>query len=133
MLTTSSEIELPHLWQKPASDSLFDCLGKLRVEQPVWGLKVSRDEILKEQSEAFTAHNRRETISFLSAIIKSSLEWIDGDDEREEIWNEASKRLSERCGRTGAYPARCLEMGFRLMTTGIANDSYGRDYSKVAV
>lgn len=111
MLTTSSEVVLPHLWQKPAFDELVGCLRELRVEQPVWGAKVSRDEILKEQSEAFAAHNRREIVSFLSSIIKSSLAWIDVDDEREMIWDEASKRMSERCGRTGTYPAwarRCL-------------------------
>lgn len=104
MLISSSEIELPHVWQKPAFDDLLECLRKLRVEQPVWGLKASRDEILKKQNEAFAAHNRREIISFLSAIIKSSLGWIDGDDQREEIWEEASKRMSERCGRAGTYP-----------------------------
>ena len=111
MLPPTSEIVLPHLWQKPAFDGLLRCLRKLRVEQPVWGAKVSRDEILKEQSEIFAAHDRREIVSFLSSIIKSSLVWIDGDDEREEIWNEASKRMSERCGRTGTYglgPGRCI-------------------------
>lgn len=148
MLNTSSGIVLPHLWQKPAFDDLLECLRKLRVEQPVWSLKVSRDEILKQQNEAFAAHDRREIVSFLSMIIKSNLGWIDGDEEREEIWDEASKRLSERCGRAGTYPVLApmdvrnlhhtqievyLEMESRLMMTGIANSSYGRDYSKVAV
>jgi hypothetical protein len=29
------------------------------------------------------------------------LAWLGDDDEREVIWEEASKRMSERCGRTG--------------------------------
>lgn len=62
---------------------------------------VSRAKILKEQQQAATAHDRREIISFLSSIIKSSLVWLDTNDEREVIWEEASKRMSERCGRTG--------------------------------
>jgi hypothetical protein len=40
-------------------------------------------------------------VSFLSTVIKSSLAWLGSDDEREVIWEEASKRMSERCGRTG--------------------------------
>jgi hypothetical protein len=78
---------------------LLECLKKLHVEPRVWNLNVSRADILKEQDA--TAHDRRETVSFLSTIIKSSLAWLDSDDEREVIWEEASKRLSERCGRTG--------------------------------
>ncbi len=91
--------ELPYLWQKPAYDMLFACLKRLHVKPRVWTAHVSRADILKEQ--AATAQTRRETVSFLSTIIKSSLAWLDSDDERELIWEEASKRMSERCGRTG--------------------------------
>ncbi|KAJ4297036.1 hypothetical protein N0V88_003952 [Collariella sp. IMI 366227] len=91
--------ELPHLWQKPAYEVLLQRLEKLRVEPRVWGLQVSRADILKEQT--ITSHDRREIISFLSTIISSSLAWLNTDDEREVIWEEASKRMSERCGRTG--------------------------------
>lgn len=97
----SSEEELPHLWQKPAYTVLLECLKKLHVEPRVWSPDVSRANILNEQAAAATAHDRREIISFLSTIIKSSLAWLDNDDEREVIWDEASKRMSERCGRTG--------------------------------
>ncbi|KAM7207726.1 putative methyltransferase domain containing protein [Naviculisporaceae sp. PSN 640] len=100
MGSVAPDTALPHLWQKPAAQDLLDCLEELRIEPPVWNLKVSRAEILKEQSQIFAAHDKREIISFLSSIIKSSLSWIDNYDKQEEIWNEASKRLSERCGRT---------------------------------
>ncbi|KAL2136637.1 hypothetical protein VTI74DRAFT_2666 [Chaetomium olivicolor] len=92
------EDELPHVWQKPAYEVLLQHLQKLHVEPRVWNLRVSRADILKEQ--AATAHDRREIISFLSTVISSSLAWLDSDDEREIIWEEASKRMSERCGRT---------------------------------
>ncbi|KAL2260149.1 hypothetical protein VTK26DRAFT_5936 [Humicola hyalothermophila] len=92
--------ELPHLWQKPAYPVLFDCLKRLYLEPRVWNLDVPRKDILKEQAAAAAAHNRREVISFLSSVIKSSLAWLGTDDEREVIWDEASKRMSERCGRT---------------------------------
>lgn len=37
---------------------------------------------------------------YLTTIVSSSLQWIADDDAREEIWNQASLRLSERSGRT---------------------------------
>ncbi|KAK4105731.1 hypothetical protein N658DRAFT_417009 [Parathielavia hyrcaniae] len=107
--------ELPHLWQKPAYGVLLTCLQKLRVEPRVWSLDVSCTDILREQDA--TAHDRRETVSFLSAIIKSTLAWLDSDDEREVIWEEASKCLAERCGRTA--------MGEMTRRWPFENDGYG--------
>ena len=100
MLSDPEQGSLPELWQKPAFSELLEALQNLRVEPPIWNLKISRAEILKKQQEV-TAHQRREVLSLLSDIIKSSLAWLENDDQREEIWEEASKRLSERCGRTG--------------------------------
>ncbi|KAK4451768.1 putative methyltransferase-domain-containing protein [Podospora aff. communis PSN243] len=94
---SSTADELPHLWQKPTT--LINCLRALRVEPPVWGIKTSREEILQAQEQQ-QANTPREIITFLSSIIKSSLNWIPDDDEKEQIWEEASRRLAERCGRT---------------------------------
>ncbi|KAK1755006.1 putative methyltransferase-domain-containing protein [Echria macrotheca] len=98
--TGSPPTGLTHLWQKPTFADLLACLQQLRVEPPVWNLKASRAEILQKQEEQQHAVDAREIVSFLSVIIKSSLAWLDDDDEREQIWDEASKRLAERCGRT---------------------------------
>lgn len=65
----------------------------------MWNLKVSRDEILKEQNTS-TQH-AREIAAYLSRIIGSELTWIGEEEDREAIWAEASKRFSERCGRSG--------------------------------
>lgn len=91
--------DLPQVWQKPASADLLEALHKLHIEPPVWNLKVSRDEILKEQDTS-TQH-AREIAAYLSRIIGSELGWIDDEEQREAIWTEASKRFSERCGRSG--------------------------------
>ena len=99
LLASLEDDELPHLWQKPAYDVLLASLKKLHVEPRVWNAQVPRADILKEQ--AASAHDRREIVSFLSTVIKSSLAWLGSDDEREVVWDEASKRMSERCGRTG--------------------------------
>ncbi|KAK0748057.1 putative methyltransferase-domain-containing protein [Apiosordaria backusii] len=109
--------DLPHLWQKPAYSVLLDALGKLKVEPPVWGAKVSRSEILKQQAAVQTAHERKEALVFLSSIIKSGLSWLEDDDEREVIWEEASRRMSERCGRTA--------MGEIIRRWPFENDEYG--------
>ncbi|KAL2165303.1 hypothetical protein VTH06DRAFT_600 [Thermothelomyces fergusii] len=95
----SPEDDLPRLWQKPTYEVLLGTLQKLRVEPRVWDLQDSRADILKEQAAA-AAYDRREVVAFLSSIIKSGLPWLDSDDEREVIWEEASKRMAERCGRT---------------------------------
>lgn len=94
-----SAFDLPQVWQKPAAADLLEALESLRVDPPVWNLKISRAEILKEQDT--TVHHRREIAAYLSAIIKSELAWVDDEEDREAIWTEASKRFSERCGRSG--------------------------------
>lgn len=90
--------ELPRLWQKPAFEELLDCLDKLQIKPPVWRSKQSRTDVLSEQNAVFK--DRREVNQFLSSVVSSSLAWIDNDDQREELWTVASRRLAERCGRT---------------------------------
>lgn len=99
--------DLPQVWQKPAFQVLLGVLQELRVDPPVWNLKISRTEIQKEQDT--TVQHRREIATYLSSIIKSGLVWIEDEEDREIIWEEASKRLSERCGRSGR--CRCLCFG----------------------
>jgi hypothetical protein len=38
---------------------------------------------------------------YLTTIISSALKWLDTDDLREQIWDVAAARLSERAGRAG--------------------------------
>lgn len=94
--------DFPRPWEKPAFQYLMDCLKQLRVEPPIWNPKVSRAEILREQET--TTRQRREVASYLSSIVSSSLDWIEDEGQREDIWTEASKRMSGRCGRTGMWP-----------------------------
>lgn len=93
-----SAFDLPQMWQKPAAADILEALQSLQVDPPVWNLKISRSEILKEQDT--TVHHRREIAAYLSSIIKSELAWVDDEEDRETIWTEASKRFSERCGRS---------------------------------
>lgn len=111
-----SALDLPQVWQKPAFDVLLAALQDLRVDPPVWNLKISRSEILKEQDT--TVQHLREIAAYLCTIVKSELTWIEDEEDREAIWEEASKRISERCGRSGR--CRCLLLwkgeGNKLLT-----------------
>lgn len=97
-----SPLDLPQVWQKPAFPVLLAALRGLRVDPPVWNLKASRTEMLKHQDTA--AQDPREIAAYLSTIIKSPLSWLE-DEHREAIWDEASRRFSERCGRSGTSDA----------------------------
>ncbi|KXH54586.1 hypothetical protein CNYM01_04085 [Colletotrichum nymphaeae SA-01] len=90
--------DFPQMWQKPSSDDLLSTLKQLELSPPVWSHKRRRSDIVHEQEA--TAYFRREVTMYLSSIIKSGLSWIEDDDKREEVWSEASRRMTERCGRT---------------------------------
>ncbi|KAK7748327.1 Protein-lysine N-methyltransferase rrg1 [Diatrype stigma] len=94
-----SVADLPQVYTKPSCVELLDSLRKLHAELPVWSPATPREEIVEEYHNS--AQSRREVAAYLSSIIKSSLEWIQDEDERELVWTEASRRLSERCGRAG--------------------------------
>ena len=96
MLSTE---ELPQLWQKPSFDDMLRGLKRLKLEPPVWNLGVAREEKLEEQETS--AKSRRDVASYLSSVVASPLSWVENDEQRETLWEEASRRLAERCGRTG--------------------------------
>ncbi|KAF3057323.1 Protein-lysine N-methyltransferase EFM2 [Daldinia childiae] len=91
--------DFPQTWQKPSSEELLAALKQLQVEPPIWNPGTSRKVILESCQNA--AQLRREVAAYLSSIIKSSLAWIQDEDEKEAVWDEASRRLAERCGRAG--------------------------------
>ncbi|OLN84382.1 Protein-lysine N-methyltransferase EFM2-like protein 1 [Colletotrichum chlorophyti] len=94
--------DFPQMWQKPSSDDLLSTLKQLELSPPVWSHKRRRSEIVDElvQEHENTAYFRREVSMYLTSVVKSSLSWIEDDDEKEAIWEQASRRLTERCGRT---------------------------------
>lgn len=59
--------------------------------------------MLKHQETV--AQDPREIAAYLSTIIKSQLSWLVDEEDREAIWDEASRRFSERCGRSGTFDA----------------------------
>ncbi|TDZ60547.1 Protein-lysine N-methyltransferase EFM2 [Colletotrichum trifolii] len=90
--------DFPQMWQKPSSEHILKTLRQLELSPPIWSHECRRSDIIHEQEAS--VYFRREVSMYLSSIIKSGLAWIESDDEKEEIWSEASQRLTERCGRT---------------------------------
>lgn len=95
---TLEPLDLPQLWQRPSYAAIVETLKSLELSPPIWNHKRSRSDIL-EQQESLASQRKGDVTRYLSTIIKSQLAWIEDDDEKEAIWTQASKRMTERCGR----------------------------------
>ncbi|KAI1127460.1 putative methyltransferase-domain-containing protein [Nemania abortiva] len=95
---TSPE-DFPQVWQRPSFEDLLACLKKLHIEPPIWNHAASKSSLQENQENS--ARHRRDVVSYLASIVSSSLHWIKQDDHKEMIWEEASRCLSQRCGRAG--------------------------------
>ncbi|KAI8628916.1 putative methyltransferase-domain-containing protein [Xylariaceae sp. FL1651] len=123
--------DLPQVWERPAFEELLACLKQLHITPPIWNPTHSK-EVIRENQEN-NARLNREVASYLSTIVSSSLRWIENDDQREVIWNEASRCLSERCGRAGMgevtriWPFEKRQVPFELVVREppITGDSLG--------
>ncbi|XP_044719989.1 lysine methyltransferase domain-containing protein [Hirsutella rhossiliensis] len=84
------------MWQKPSCAILLATLDALELSPPTWNREGGRPST---GHESLASQRKGETTRYLSSIIKSPLAWID-DDDRERVWELASRRMAERCGRT---------------------------------
>lgn len=94
-----SPLDFPQVYQKPPFGDLISTLHSLELAPPIWKHKSRRTDIIHQQ-ESLASQKKAEVTRYLSTIIKSELLWIEDEEQREEIWAQASKRMSERCGRT---------------------------------
>jgi predicted nicotinamide N-methyase len=101
-------LDLPQLYTKPSADTLLQTLALLTSAPRSWersiaepGTDTSDNGARDRQGESQPQHvNPAGVTRYLTSIVSSSLRWIDDDEAKEEIWNQASSRLSERSGRT---------------------------------
>ncbi|RDA86078.1 hypothetical protein CP533_3910 [Ophiocordyceps camponoti-saundersi (nom. inval.)] len=101
--------ELPPIWQQPSLSTLVKTLEALELRPPSWDERRRRRGCRRQQRRRRSSSSsikgargvmEKET-RYLATIIKSPLGWISEDDsERERVWELASKRMAERCGRT---------------------------------
>jgi predicted nicotinamide N-methyase len=94
-------LDLPQLYTKPSAHQLMGALTSLKLSMPSWDV----EEVTSKSQTFVRSQNdeldNRGLSAYLTSIIASSLNWIESDDLREDIWQQASARLSERSGRSG--------------------------------
>lgn len=100
-------LDLPQLYTKPSAEVILKTLALLTSAPPSWDynpLHAANDASIletSENSEPRTVQIDPEGITrYLTSIVSNSLRWIPDEDVKEEIWNQASVRLSERSGRS---------------------------------
>lgn len=96
-------LDLPQLYQRPSARDLLSTLGDLTSKPSSWDASPRSSSL---QSPNRVPVRRKRKIKnegvpgYLTKIISSPLAWIPDDMEKEQVWEAASQRLSERSGRT---------------------------------
>lgn len=100
-MTILDVLDLPQLYTKPSAESLLDTLSILTSAPLSWDIDNDGGTDDKASTRAQSIQINPEGVTrYLTSIVGSGLGWIDDDEKKEEIWNQASLRLSERSGRT---------------------------------
>ncbi|KAL7271236.1 Protein-lysine N-methyltransferase rrg1 [Rhizina undulata] len=92
-------LDLPQLYTRPSSSTLLSALAHFEIPPPSWD---GPQKVVEAPAGL---------AKWLTGIIASPLSWIQDDELQEEIWEVASKRMSERCGRSAMPP---LTRTFRI-------------------
>lgn len=100
MSEPTSVLDLPQLYTQPSAADLITTLERLAIEPASWDLKARLND-----GEAQAVIDEAGIPNYLTGIVSSQLSWIN-DERREEIWEAASRRLSERSGRTGVTSSK---------------------------
>jgi hypothetical protein len=97
-------LDLPRLRSQPTADVLLAALDGLVVPPPSWdrpaAAEVMAAEIALASSRAASGSDSA-LAHWLTRLVGSDLWWIEDEEAKERIWSSASKRMAERCGRTG--------------------------------
>lgn len=101
--------DFPQLYTKPSAETLLDTLALLTTAPPSWEGSDTEEPGDGTEKSITRSHKKTKGLQvdpegvtgYLTGIVSNSLRWIQDDEKREEIWNRASLRLSERSGRTG--------------------------------
>lgn len=103
-------LDLPQLYTRPSAESLLHTLDILAIAPPSWERNDGNNQELEKPKIQV---NPEGVTRYLTGIVSNGLKWISEDDVKEDIWNKASIRLSERSGRTAMG---ALSRRFRIPT-----------------
>jgi D-xylulose reductase len=87
---------------------LLKAVSDLKLDAPLWSGERAGAESQKHKNSG-----PEEAAQYLTSVISSALGWIPNETDREEIWEQASLRLSERSGRSGMS---ALDRSFEIPT-----------------
>ncbi|MCJ1248108.1 hypothetical protein MMC30_005323 [Trapelia coarctata] len=129
----SHVLDLPSLHSRPSVAVLIDVLNALALKPPTFdGVRHGKEEPFQGRLKLDDGLPR-----YLTGIISNQLRWIDDESVREEIWELASTRLSERSGRTAmpsvhrtfsipaSLPATVPEISITLREPSLTGDNLG--------
>lgn len=100
-------LDLPQLYTKPSAEAILATLALLTSAPPSWD--ETRKPAVDNEANAETWETEEAghvqvdpegVTRYLTSIVSNSLRWIQDEEIKEEIWTQASLRLSERSGRT---------------------------------
>lgn len=103
-------LDLPRLSQKPAAEELLNVLTWIEPKAPrlipiTWSSKSCDQNSEIRAACPIIRISNKALAQYLTSIVSSRLHWIPDNEQKEQIWELASQRLSERAGRT-AIPDR---------------------------
>lgn len=88
------------MWQRPSYDELVAVLADLELGPEIWSHRRGRRDILKaREQQSLATQLKSEETRYLSSVIGCPLAWLATDEQREDVWDAASRRMTERCGR----------------------------------
>lgn len=79
--------------EKPSYDDLLEVMAKTKAKPSSWTSRAANKPDTEQEAKRLAR--------YLTSVISNDLKWLEHDVQRERIWEIASKRLAERCGRTG--------------------------------
>ncbi|KAL2351113.1 putative methyltransferase-domain-containing protein [Cryomyces antarcticus] len=123
--------DLPQIYTKPSAQSLLFALSRLKLGPPSWEAtpSLTRGSHTPRSTIGTSTPVRRSRpvnpdgiTKYLTNIVSSPLKWIEVDETKEQIWETASMRLSERSGRTGMG---AMSRAFRIPRPPASKDISG--------
>ena len=100
---THSALDLPPIHTRPPAEILLSTLGSLALKSLAFDSSSAYPAPISaiDDTSPDPDPNSAGTAGYLTSIISSPLNWVPSESLREQIWEAASMRLSERAGRTG--------------------------------
>ena len=94
-----SALDLPPIHTQPSAERLLSILQSLAIQPSTF--EKGENGVDSEQVREGTGGDAAGYLRYFTSTVKSPLAWIEDEGVREQIWDLASARMSERAGRTG--------------------------------